>query len=312
MYLDVHGHLAPYGERGGGPPSLRDPEGMLAAKRERGIRMTVIGSPAGPGSMLPWEAADNYRQPLDRVRAHNEAMADLVDRYPHSLRAYAYLDPLGGPAMLDQARELIKQWHFVGLLVNTSIDGQLIAGEAAEDFFAMAAELRAPVLLHPPSVPLGASAAASLGFVEHVARPCDVTLSVAAIVCAGWLTRYPELRLIAAAGGGGIAGLREKLDLAVAPRPGQPERTGPAPAELPSSALRRLIVEMSCPSLAQLRANIEVLGSENILFGTDAPPLMDEVSRLTGLIEQCGLDDAALQRIAWRNAAALFGIDIAP
>jgi len=43
------------------------------------------------------------------VRAHNEAMAELVERYPQDLRAYAYLDPFGGARMLEQARELVRK-----------------------------------------------------------------------------------------------------------------------------------------------------------------------------------------------------------
>ncbi len=312
MYIDVHGHFAPLGETGGGPPSLRDPERALAAKRERGVRLTIIGAPAGPGSMLPREAAGNYRYPADRVRAHNEAMAELVDRYPDSLRAYAYLDPFGGPAMLEQARQLCDEWKFVGLMVNTSVDGRLLTGPEAEDFFAMADEVGVPVLLHPPAVPVGAGPDLGLGFVEHVVRPCDVTLSVAAIVCAGWLTRYPRLRLIAAAGGGGIAALREKLDLAVAPRPGGPARAaGEVPeVEPPSRALGRLLVEISCPSLAQLQANLAVFGAGNLLFGTDAPPLMGEVERIADLLDASGLPEVDQERIIWRNAADLFKLKV--
>ncbi len=314
MYIDVHGHFAPLGETGGGPPSLRDPERAIAAKRERGVLLTIIGAPAGPGSMLPHEAAGNYRYPADRVRAHNQAMAELVDRYPDSLRAYAYLDPFGGPAMLEQARHLCGQWQFVGLMVNTSVEGRLLAGPEAEDFFAMADELGVPVLLHPPAVPVGAGPELGLGFVEHVVRPCDVTLSVAAIVCGGWLTRYPRLRLIAAAGGGGIAALREKLDLAVAPRPGAP---GSAPREVPggeppSRALGRLFIEISCPSLAQLQANLAVFGAGALLFGTDAPPLMGEVERIAGLLDASGLSDIERDRIAWRNAEELFELKVPP
>jgi len=315
VYIDVHGHLAPLHETGGGPPSLRDPDGMIARKRKRGVRMTIIGSPAGPGTMLPGEAAGNYRHSAGAVRAHNEAMAELVERYPQDLRAYAYLDPFGGARMLEQARELLKEWQFVGLMVNTSVDGRLLGSPEAADFFAFAAELAVPVLLHPPAAPVGTDAAARLGFVEHVLRPSDVTLAVASVVCAGWLSRYPSLRLIAAAGGGGIAGLREKLDLAVALRPGGPPgRSGPPPeppaAEPPSRSLGRLLVEMSCPSLAQLHANLEVFGPGNILFGTDAPPLLDEVDRLTALVSGSGCDAAARERIAWRNAAELFGLAV--
>ena len=43
MFVDVHGHLAPYGEAGGGPPSLRDPEAAIEAKRALGIGLSLLG-----------------------------------------------------------------------------------------------------------------------------------------------------------------------------------------------------------------------------------------------------------------------------
>jgi predicted TIM-barrel fold metal-dependent hydrolase len=311
-YVDVHGHFAPLGETGGGPPSLRDPQRSLEIKRELGITLTIIGSPAGPGSMLPDAAADNYRQPVDRVRAHNEAMAELVDRYPQDLRAYAYVNPLGGEAMLAQAADLLTHWQFVGLIANSSIDGSYLDGAEAADFFAMAAQAGVPVLLHPPAAPVGASSIGRLGLVEHVARVCDVTMGIAAIVCAGWLERHPELLLIAAAGGGGLAHLPEKLDLAMAERPGS--RTGTSGfaglSEPPSRSLRRILVECSCPSPVQLRANLETFGSENVLFGTDAPPLMPEAGRVVDLVSDPGLDEEVRQNIAWRNAGRVFGLDV--
>jgi aminocarboxymuconate-semialdehyde decarboxylase len=312
VFVDVHGHLAPLGESGGGPPSLFDPERSLAVKREHGIVLTIIGSPAGPGSMLPHEAAGNYRQPVGRVRAHNEAMGALVDRYPRALRAYAYLDPFGGEAMLRQALELLDDRRFVGLMVNSSIEGELLGSPRAAEFFAMAAQRQAPVLVHPPAAPIGAAAVSGLGLgaVEHLARPCDVTLGIASVVCGGYLDRHPDLRLIAAAGGGALSVLAPKLDLAIAARPGAagPDPAAPAAA---SETLRRVYVDTSTPGPAQLRANLEFFGPRQVLFGTDSPPLLGQVSSIVSAVAGAGLSTADAEEVGWRNAARLFGSGVA-
>lgn len=86
MIIDVHGHVSPPGERGGGPPSLRDPEAAIERKRALGVWLTVIGSPVGAGEMRPLPGVDNYRQSADQVKAHNELMAGHVDRHPDALR----------------------------------------------------------------------------------------------------------------------------------------------------------------------------------------------------------------------------------
>ncbi len=292
MYIDVHGHLAPLGEQGGGPPSLRDPEAMIELKRSAGIGLTIIGSPAGGAAMLPGPARALQ---ADSVRAHNERMGELVEKFPESLRAYAYLDPFGDERMLSQAFELVRDWQFVGLIVNSSVRDTYLGSPHAETFFAMAAEADVPVLVHPPARPVGAASVDHLGLVEHAVRFCDVTMGLVSVVCGGWLERFPAVRLIAAAGGGGLAFLPEKLDVAMG--------TG-----RPSESLRRVFVDTSCPSRAQLIANLSTFGSGNMLFGTDAPPLVSEVERLASLIRQLPISAEERTRIGSGNAAELFGL----
>ncbi|TMR06719.1 amidohydrolase [Nonomuraea turkmeniaca] len=303
MLIDVHGHLAPPGERAGGPPGLHDPEAMIEAKLALGVEMTIIGSPVGAGSMLPGTGAANYQQDAATVRAHNEALAELARRHPAHLRCYAYLDPFAGEAMLGQAAELLAEPEFVGLIVNTSVEGRFLSSPRADDFFAFAAEAGVPVLLHPPAEPVGTDAVLDLGpgVVEHLARLNDVTMGVAALVCAGRLERHPGLQLIAPGGGGALGMLAEKLDLAMAPRPGREEQ---APRWLPSRSLRRVLVDTSCPNRAQLRANLDFFGADQVLFGTDAPPLMGELERMVGLVSD--LEAGALAA----NAERVFGLGV--
>ncbi|MEV4113916.1 amidohydrolase family protein [Nonomuraea sp. NPDC049695] len=308
MFVDVHGHLAPPNEGRGGPPGLHDPEGMIEGKLARAIDKTIIGSPVGAGSMLPGTGAGNYQQSADQVRAHNEALGELVRAYPEHLRAYAYLDPFGGDKHLRQAAELLAEPEFVGLIVNTSVEGRYLSSPRADDFFAFVAERRAPVMLHPPAEPVGTGSVLDLGFgmVEHIARLNDVTMGLAALICAGRLARDPKLCLIAPAGGGGLACLGEKLDLAVAPRPGREAAEPWALGVKPSDHLRRILVDTSCPSPGQLRQNLEVFGPRNILFGTDAPPLMSELDAVVGLISGVVTGDD-LAGIAHENAMRVFG-----
>jgi aminocarboxymuconate-semialdehyde decarboxylase len=303
MFIDIHGHLSPPEEKGGGgPPSLRDPEAVIERKRALGVELTVIGSPVGAGMMLPRADVDNYTQTASQVRAHNELMAGLVDKHPDSLRTYAYLDPFGDEEMLSQARDLVADWRFVGLVVNSSINGEYLSSPRADQFFAMAAELAVPVLLHPPACPVGSGSLGEFSMVEHVGRFNDVTAGLAAILRAGVLDRFPDLVLVAAAGGGAISQLAEKLDMAAAPR------GGGEPTVRPSDGLRRIYVDTSCPSAHNIAANIAVLGADHVLFGTDAPPLMTALEPIMRLVTSAGLSPAELDRVAWRNAAGLYGL----
>jgi predicted TIM-barrel fold metal-dependent hydrolase len=334
--VDIHGHVTSpeLFKRFPMPPSLADIDGMIEAKAALGITMTVVGSPVGAGTMVPVPGLDNYQQPGDALEAFHEWLAETVRAHPRHLRAYAYVNPYGGDDQLDQAAKWLSQGEFIGLIVNSSVKGAFLGEPRADSFFAMAAEHDVPVLLHPPAEPAGSRSLANLGLIEHVARPCDVALGVAAIIFAGWLEKYPSLRLVAATGGGALPLLAEKLDLAAARppgppggRPGGPPSPGGPPGRpggppggppavtltsKPSEQLRRIYVDTATPSRAALAAAIGTFGAGQVLFGTDSPPLaaplesaLDSISALPETVASAA-DKAA---ILGQNANKLFRLE---
>ncbi|MEU3413633.1 amidohydrolase family protein, partial [Streptomyces sp. NPDC006658] len=220
MIIDIHGHLSPpeAAQRFPMPPSLTDVDGMLAARAEAGIDLTIIGSPVGAGAMARVPGVDNYAQPRDRLRAFHAWMSGLIRRFPEQLRGYVYANPFGDDDHLEGVRETLADPAFVGLITTSSVHGELLGSPRADAFFALAAEAGVPVLVHAPAEPAGTERVGQTGFVEQIGRFGDVTLGMAMIAFAGWLDKYPGLRLIGATGGGAIALLPERLQTAARPR----------------------------------------------------------------------------------------------
>jgi aminocarboxymuconate-semialdehyde decarboxylase len=314
MIVDVHGHITSPAlfERFPMPRSLMDIEGMLAEKADAGISLTIVGSPVGAGTMVRVPGLDNYRQRDDQLKGFHDWIADQVRRWPDSLRAYAYVNPLGGSKALAAADDLLGQPEFVGLIANSSVSGEYLDSPAADEFFAMAAGRRAPVLLHPPAEPAGSPRLRDPRLVEHVARPCDVAIGTAAIVFAGWLEKYQDLVIIAPIAAGGLPLLADKLELAAR----MPRKLGPAP--VPDGepmlggpvrdSLARVYADTATPSADALRAALRVLGPCNLLFGTDSPPLTEPLDRVLGRLAGLGLSPAERDLVAGGTAAALFGL----
>lgn len=234
MIIDIHGHLSPpeAARRFPMPPALTDVDGMLAARAEAGIDLTIIGSPVGAGAMARVPGVDNYNQPRDRLRAFHAWMSGLIGTFPDQLRGYVYANPFGDDDHLDGVRETLADPAFVGLITTSSVHGELLASPRADSFFALAAESGVPVLVHAPAEPIGTDRVGDLGFVEQIGRFGDLSLSLAMIAFAGLLDKYPELRLIGATGGGALALLPERLQTAARPRhwgagpPSGPPATG--------------------------------------------------------------------------------------
>lgn len=324
MIVDVHGHLSPpdAARRFPMPPSLTDVDGMLADRAAAGIDLTIIGSPVGAGAMMRVPGVDNYSQGPDQLRAFHDWMAGVLARFPDQLRGYVYANPFGDEAHFACVRETLADPNFVGLIVNSSVQGRFLGAPAADSFFAFAAETGKPVMVHPPAEPAGQHQVDDFRFVEQIGRFADVGTGLAMIAFAGWLEKYPRLRVIGATGGGAIASLVERLDTAVRPRhwgaagppPGVPAAPGrsaappPPVAVNPGAAVREMYVDTAVSSRAHLCLNAEVLGPGRMLFGTDSPPLPHGLPDLVRAVEELPLDPDAVRAVLGGNAVRLFGL----
>ncbi|MEW2080275.1 amidohydrolase family protein [Streptomyces sp. NPDC005283] len=320
MIIDIHGHLSPpeAARRFPMPPSLTDVDGMLAARAQAGIDLTIIGSPVGAGAMARVPGVDNYTQPRDRLRGFHDWMSGLIANFPDQLRGYVYANPFGDDDHLEGVRETLADPAFVGLITTSSVHGELLGSPRADSFFALAAETGVPVLVHAPAEPIGTERVDDFGFVEQIGRFGDISMGMAMIAFAGWLDKYPGLRLIGATGGGSMALLTERLQTAARPRHwggsgGAPKAPPSAPpAADPGAALQRMYVDTSTFSPAHLGLNAEVLGPERMLFGTDSPPMSVPLEEFMRMIEKLPIDKASQQLILGGNAEALFDLRSRP
>jgi len=290
---------------------------------------------------------DNYAQSLDELASFHEWLAETVREYAPRLAAYAYTNPFGEEKLLEQTAQTVKDGGFVGLIVNTSVGGEYLDSPRADAFFAMAAELGKPVFLHPPAEPVGSDSIEDFRLVEQVGRFMDVTVGLATLVFSGRMERDPKLEIIAATAGGAIALLAGRMDQAFQPRhwagggppggapgggppgagapsggppgggpPGAGPPAGPPPmaqytnkiTEPPSTYLRRVYVDTANSNMHNHLANLELMGAEHLLFGTDSPPLATPLGDAIAMVEALPISAEQKQGILGGNARRLFGL----
>ncbi len=311
MIVDVHGHITPPEllERFPMPRALGDIPGMIEQKERAGIELSIVGSPVGVGTMMPVPGLDNFAQAADSLKRFHDWLAETVSKHPTRLRAYAWTNPFGDDALLEQTAATVRQDGFVGLIVNSSVRGEFLDSPRADSFFAMAAELDVPILLHPPAEPIGGESLRDFRLVEQVARVCDMTISLAVLAFGNRLEQYPGLRFIGAMAGGAIALLPARLDGArnAAGPPGP--RPAPEAAADPSGAVRSFYVDTATLSPENLEANLRVLGPERLLFGSDSPPAQYPLEASIALVERLVPSEEDRRRIFSDNARALFDLD---
>ena len=168
--------------------------------------------------MMPVPGLDNYAQPLDQLKSFHGWLAETVEARRPSGRLRVH-EPVRRPraARADGGRT-VREGPFVGLIVNTSVQGRYLDSEEADDFFEMVSELGVPVFLHPGAEPVGTDSVRDFRLVEQVSRFFDVAVSLAALVVAGPPGAVPgpgaDRRH-----GGGIALIHNRLDAAQRGRP---------------------------------------------------------------------------------------------
>ena len=76
----------------------------------------------------------------------------------------------------------------------------------------------------------------------------------------------------------------------------------------PSTYLRRVYVDTANSNVHSHLANIELMGADHLLFGTDSPPLATPLDDATGMVRELPISDADKQAILGENARRLFGL----
>jgi predicted TIM-barrel fold metal-dependent hydrolase len=312
VIVDFHSHVIPpaWGEAQRLPATLTDVGALLAGKEADGIGVTVVSNAM---VNLPGAPVDN--RSLDRIKQWNAFAQELASDHAGRVFAIGGFNPFGSDEMLDEMHRAVSEGGLRGVLVHSSVDGRFLDADEVADFWALAAELGVPVFIHPPADPAGSGHIRDARVLEFGARASDVALSVAILVVSGLLERHPRLRIACANGGGGLAMLAGRLDVAQRFGTGQGPPVTARPdgdGRPPSSYLDRVYVDSCSYSAPALRCNLEVFGADRVLFGTDFPPMRIPPSITTDLLEQVGVSREDMEKILWRNAVSLLGVEVSP
>lgn len=240
---------------------------------------------------------------LKAAQSVNDAMAQWAALAPDRIRWLASL-PWQYPDLALAELDRAVAAGAVGVMVIATIDGRPLTERAFAGIWAEIDRRALPVLVHP-GPPTGAAALGldEFGLAPAVGFPFDTTLAFARLFFDGFLDRYPNLRLIAAHGGGALPYLAGRLDRCHAEIPAAAAVT-PTP---PSEYMRRIWYDAVVYTPQALGLCIDAAGSdERVLFGSDYPHNLGDMAGCRQRVE--ALPDAAARRVRGANARELFNL----
>ena len=252
------------------------------------------GFVAIPPTLFRAEQPDSRRETWARLV--NDSLAELLASHTGRLFGLAFVpaeDPLLAARLVA---ELDASW--AGVTLGTELNGGRLHQLEYDPLWAVLAERRLPVLLHPGHPP--DPRLDEFYLTNFLGYPYETTLAAAHMVFGGVLERHPELDVILSHGGAAMATLAGRWQLGAATdRPGVPK----LPRE-PFEYVRRFYVDTVVHSQAYIDFLIDTLGLDRLLLGSDWPFPMG-TSRAEADIEH--LDDATRSAVREGNVERVFG-----
>jgi len=273
--------------------NMGDVELRLREMDEQGIDVAVLSINI-PG--VDWFPPEDG---LVVARDVNDELADLVAAYPDRLAALATL-PMQAPEAAAAELSRVMAAGFSGALIYSNVAGAPLDQPGFRVVFDAAAELGAPLYIHP-TFPLSASTVDAYALIPTLGFMFDTTTAALRLVLDGLFERHPDFRLVLAHAASLLPQLAGRIDY-------EAERHTNGRGALsvePSEHLRLIYTDSVCVWPPALRSTLELLGPGHVMFGSDYPFWEPERSFRT--LAQTGLDGATLTAIRESNARRLFG-----
>jgi aminocarboxymuconate-semialdehyde decarboxylase len=168
----------------------------------------------------------------------------------------------------------IKKYGLSGVAIGGSVEGQELSDRKFDPFWAKAEELQALVFMHPQdsanATGIAKRAQGSGVLANVIGNPLETTLFLSHMIMEGVFDRFPNLKILAAHGGGYLGSYADRLDHGCSVFPKQCTVTL---KKKPTEYLRQIYVDSIVFTPEALRHLVAVFGASQIVSGTDYPYL---------------------------------------
>jgi aminocarboxymuconate-semialdehyde decarboxylase len=279
-------------------PQMHDVQQRIADMDRDGIDVQILSVTTPQVYFLSGQPA------IDLARRCNDYLASIVQAHPDRFRALASI-PL--TANIDEAvRELVRcidELGMVGFIIGANIDGTPIDDPRFDPFYEEANRLGTTMFIHPMA-PAGIEVMNQYALAPLVGFMFDTTLAVSRLIFSNFFGRFLGIKVIVSHLGAAIPFLAGRLDMGYR---AYPDCQGVTRA--PSEAIADLYLDTVSFHEPALRCAIDTVGVDRILFGSDYPHVIGDVTKTTDTLDDM-LGRRDKRKIFGDNAAPLFGLEV--
>lgn len=246
------------------------------------------------------------------ARAYNAWLRDFCSANPQRLRAVGALCPHDPEVLPGEVERLASfGWKAVAIPPNP-VNGRTLGHPAYEPFWAACERHSIGVALHEGSnvrLPSAGAERFTTRFAHNAAsHPLEAMLALASLLEGGVLERHPRLRVgFFESGCGWLPYWLWRMDSTYEYMKGEVAENV---RMKPSEYFRRHCVVAIEPGEPGLQELIRMIGTDNLVFGTDYPhtdhgeDIVDHVMELRSV-----LPEETMRKLLWDNPARFYGID---
>ncbi len=278
-------------------PRMFDYEARIRAMDAAGVDIAIV-TLTSPNVF--WGSA---RTSLEAAKLVNDDMAAQQKRYPERIRFMCSLPWQHAKLAVAELSRACDQLGAVGVMVLANIAGLSLTEKQFSAIWREIDRRGLPVLVHPTAPPgtkqldvMKYNLIASVGFMF------DTSLAVSRMIFDGFFDRHPNLKLIAAHGGGMLPYIAGRLDICFDNMPACWEKI----SSKPSSYLKKIYYDSVVFQQESLELALRVGGEDKVLYGSDYPHNIGDMKGCLARVD--ALSSAQRDAVRGGNASRIFAL----
>jgi predicted TIM-barrel fold metal-dependent hydrolase len=148
---------------------------------------------------------------LENCHLLNDCAGKIQTVYPGRFVGLAHIPPLDGKPALEELARALGDLQLKGVTIPSQVRGLSLDAEEFRPFFDLVGRLQIPIFVHPALAPKGYELLKDYQLPVILTREFDLGVAVTRLIAGGVLERYPDLQIVVAHFGGGMAGYKERI-----------------------------------------------------------------------------------------------------